>query len=245
MNTGNAWYKSWFNTEYYHKLYRYRDEHEAHNFIANLVDYLQPKDTCHVMDLGCGRGRHARKLSEYNLRVTGIDLSVNNVKFAQDFATEKLRFLQGDMSDHLGDSLYDIVFNLFTSFGYFDTRKQSVKALKNIANSLKEGGVLVLDFMNVEKLQSGLEDEEELIQEGVKFKVRRFMREDFIIKEISIQDAEEHFMFEERVQLLNKASFASMMREAGLSIRKCFGDFNLQAYDALTSERLIIIADKL
>ena len=36
------WFAQWFDTEYYHILYKHRDFDEAEKFIKNLVDFLSP-----------------------------------------------------------------------------------------------------------------------------------------------------------------------------------------------------------
>lgn len=57
------WYKDWFNSAYYHKLYFHRDEAEAQRFIQKILDYLKPLPESRMLDVACGRGRHARFLA--------------------------------------------------------------------------------------------------------------------------------------------------------------------------------------
>lgn len=242
MSNTEAWYRSWFDTEYYHLLYQYRDDHEARDFMNHLLAYLEPEPASKMLDLACGRGRHSRLLHDRGYTVTGLDLSENNIVFARRFQAENLEFVQGDMSEDLGTSRYHYIFNLFTSFGYFDSREQSQEAMNNIARALKKGGRLILDFMNVEKLRSGLVKEEEMKQGCVKFRVRRLIRDGCIIKDIRISDRDEQHDYEERVQLLDLASFEEMFRVAGLVLLDKFGGFDLQPFDAQHSERLIMIA---
>ena len=49
------WYATWFNTEFYHDLYRHRDEHEARLFIVELCKKLGVQDGERAMDMACGR----------------------------------------------------------------------------------------------------------------------------------------------------------------------------------------------
>lgn len=244
MNQKEIWYKSWFDTEYYHLLYQYRDDHEARGFMSNILHHLNPEPKSKVLDLACGRGRHARFMSERDLEVTGLDLSENNIQFASRFERDNLRFIQGDMSEDIGTADYDFIFNLFTSFGYFEKPEQSSQAMQNIAKALKPGGKLVIDFMNVEKVRLGLVKEEEMLEGCVKFRVRRFIRDGFIIKDIRVSDGDEQDRYEERVQMLDLESFESMMKSAGLELKECFGDFDLNPFSEGTSERLIMIAER-
>src|SRR4029077_12141009 len=116
----NQWYKKWFDTSFYQKLYANRNETEAALFIDNLLQELQPPPGSHMLDLGCGSGRHSKSLSNRGYDVTGIDLSASSIQQAKRWETEFLRFRLGNMLYPFGTNLYDYVFNCFTSFGYFD-----------------------------------------------------------------------------------------------------------------------------
>ena len=244
MSQGGTWYKSWFDTEYYHLLYKHRNDHEAKRFIQNLLDYLGPDDHAEVLDLACGRGRHARILGERDLKVTGLDLSKNNIGFARRFEDQNLRFLLGDMREDLGKDRYDYVFNLFTSFGYFGSLEESKQALRNIHTCLRIGGILVLDFLNVKALNRELPAEEVVQESGVEFRITRQIREGYVVKDIKVLDGSKEFHFEERVQLLSKSLFVNMFDETGFSLRASFGDFDLSTFDPNLSNRLIMIADR-
>ena len=79
------WYKDWFNSSYYHKLYFERDETEAQRFISKLVDHLQPAKSSRMLDISCGRGRHSRFLASKGFEVTGIDISFDSIAYAKQF----------------------------------------------------------------------------------------------------------------------------------------------------------------
>ena len=53
------WFKNWFNSPYYHILYKNRDIKEAELFIDNLINKLKLKKTSKLIDIACGKGRHA------------------------------------------------------------------------------------------------------------------------------------------------------------------------------------------
>ena len=78
-----AWYKDWFNSPFYHKLYFERDEKEAETFLLRLIDHLKPATGSHMLDVACGRGRHSRILAKKGFRVTGIDISFDSIAFAK------------------------------------------------------------------------------------------------------------------------------------------------------------------
>jgi SAM-dependent methyltransferase len=236
------WFESWFNTSYYHKLYAHRDDHEARYFIKKLVQQLDIDGEASLLDLACGRGRHAVFLNELGYHVTGIDLSEKSIEFAKQFEKPGLQFEVGDMRANLGENRFDFVFNLFTSFGYFEDTSDNIQALKAIAKSLKPNGRLVLDFMNVNKVKLGLVKEEIKYVEGIEFHIERILRDGMVVKRIRFEDKGQTFEYEEKVQLLALQDFEEMMEASGLEIENTYGDFNLQTFDFINSDRLILFA---
>lgn len=243
LNKMEAWFESWFNTTYYHLLYQDRDDKEARFFIKNMIDQLQPSHDARFLDLCCGRGRHAKFLSELGFDVTGLDLSASNIDFARQFATDTLHFEVGDMRLPYGESRFDYIFNLFTSFGYFDSYEDNLSALKMMKKALKPGGIFVLDFMNVNKVKLGLVKEEVRQVEGIEFHIERFIRDERVIKKITFEDNGRHYQYEEKVQLLDKEDFEELLQQAGFIIKEVYGDFDLSAYDRRDGERLILLGE--
>ena len=76
------WFKDWFNTSYYHTLYKHRDESEAHRFIDHLCAYLKVKKGSKILDLACGKGRHALHLAKKGYQTTGVDLSEESINLS-------------------------------------------------------------------------------------------------------------------------------------------------------------------
>ena len=76
MVNQRAWFKEWFDTSYYHKLYEHRNEEEAESFITLLSDHLKLSKGSLILDLPCGRGRHAIFLEQLGYQVIGADLPV-------------------------------------------------------------------------------------------------------------------------------------------------------------------------
>lgn len=249
MRNEQEWFQEWFDTPYYHLLYRHRDENEAQFFIRNLLEELKPSPRAHILDLACGRGRHALYINKLGHRVTGLDLSPQNIAHAKRARQrlpvdhrEKLRFRTGDMRQDLGREEFDFVFNLFTSFGYFDQRQHNLEALRMIEGALVPGGQLILDFMNVNKVRLGLVKEEVRQAGGIEFHLERLMREGCVIKHISFEDQGREYHYEERVQLLAQEDFEDLLAEAGLQVLQLYGDFGLSPFDPRQSERLILRA---
>lgn len=58
------WFESWFNTPYYHILYKDRDFVEAENFIDKLLAEIRLPQHSTIIDLACGHGRHSVYLNQ-------------------------------------------------------------------------------------------------------------------------------------------------------------------------------------
>ena len=240
MNTKTDWFSSWFNTPYYHTLYKHRDDTDARIFMQNITSFLKLPSQTHILDLACGKGRHAVFLNSLGYKVTGVDLSENNIIAANAFANARLDFEVHDMRDSIAKK-YDAIFNLFTSFGYFEDDAIDIQVLKNIKTGLKDNGTAVIDFLNVATVKQNLISDEIKTIDSIDFYIHRKIENGFIIKEISFEDKGEKFSYFERVKYLDIHKFTSYFKNAGLTFTHIFGDYKLAAYEENTSNRLIFI----
>jgi cyclopropane fatty-acyl-phospholipid synthase-like methyltransferase len=234
------WFESWFDTEYYHILYKERNDEEAQLLMDNLTHYLNLPEDAKILDLACGKGRHAIYLNSLGFDVTGADLSENSIKEASEFKNEKLHFKVHDMRETCNEK-YDAIFNLFTSFGYFEDDADNYKTIKAIHNSLTETGFAVIDFMNVAYVLENLVADEIKSVDGIDFHIKRYLKDGHIYKEIDFEDKGEKFHFTEKVQALRLEDFEKMMEEAGIYLLDIFGDYKLRKFFKTQSERLIMI----
>jgi SAM-dependent methyltransferase len=53
------WFSTWFDSAHYHELYAHRNDDEAARLIDGLIEHDLLTPGSHVLDLGCGTGRHA------------------------------------------------------------------------------------------------------------------------------------------------------------------------------------------
>jgi SAM-dependent methyltransferase len=235
-----TWYASWFDTPYYPILYKDRNYREAQLFMDTLTHYLNLPEKASVLDLACGAGRHAIYLNQLGFKVTGIDLSANSIAIAQRNANANLEFRVHDMRQDFGQA-YDAIFNLFTSFGYFDNDEDHLQTLVNMKKNLTEYGFGVIDFMNVNYVLNQLVADEEKTIDGICFKLKRYLKDGFICKEIDFEDQGQHFHFTEKVRAFTLADFQEMMDKAGIYLLDVFGDYKLKKFHKTESERLIMI----
>jgi len=231
----------WFDSDYYHTLYKHRDYSEARNFIDNIVEYLDLKKGSKILDLACGIGRHSIYLDEIGFKVVGTDKSPNNIKKAKASQNQSLSFLQMEMIDNTNHK-YDGIFNLFTSFGYVN-HDYNLKTIKNIERQLKDDGTVIVDFMNTLFVKNNLVIEETKVIDDLSFKIERRSDGKYIYKEIKFNDKKDYF-FQEKVMDLSLNDFENYLTRYNLKVIKTFGDYNLNEFDIENSERLIMVIKK-
>ena len=243
----HPWFKNWFNSPYYHQLYFNRDEAEAAKFIDKLINYLDPKAGSIMLDVACGKGRHAIHLAEKGFDVTGIDLSEDSIKEALLSENEKLHFFLHDMRLPFYINYFDYAFNFFTSFGYFSTQREHDNAIRTIAQSLKEKGCIVLDYLNVHYAEDHLIHKCDKEIDSVNYFITKWFDETHFYKKIIVEDDALHEPLEhvEKVAKFSLGDFTEMFAYQGLQIQEIFGDYNFGNYDVKKSPRLIMIARKM
>jgi 2-polyprenyl-3-methyl-5-hydroxy-6-metoxy-1,4-benzoquinol methylase len=241
------WFKDWFNSPYYHQLYFKRDEAEAAKFINKLIDYLNPPPGSLMLDIACGKGRHSRQLASKGFNVTGIDLSTDSIKEAKKHESENLQFFLHDMRLPFWINYFDYAFNFFTSFGYFNTRREHDNSIRTIAQSIKPNGIFVLDYLNVHYAEDHLVHKSEIQVDDINYFITKWFDETHFYKKIVVEDDEldnpiEH---QEKVAKFSLGDFTEMFAYHQLQIQEVFGDYNFNNYHIKNSPRMVMIAKKI
>lgn len=239
------WFESWFGSPYYHILYEQRDDEEAEAFADALLRHLSPVPGARMLDIACGEGRLSRSLAARGYDVMGIDLSHASISLAQRSEASNLHFFVHDMRMPFYVNYFDLAFNFFTSFGYFAKPRDHRMAARSFACALKPGGVLVVDYLNRNKVLSGLVPEETVERGGIRFDIRRHYNGTHFIKEIRFTDRQgtpQHFT--ERVAAFDLDEFLQLFSKAGLSLVTTFGDYDLRPFTLDESPRLIMVFKK-
>jgi len=242
-----TWFKDWFNSPYYHQLYFNRDDKEAAAFIDKLINYLKPKPGSRMLDVACGKGRHSIHLAGKGFDVTGIDLSDDSINEALLSQTDTLHFYKHDMRLPFWINYFDYAFNFFTSFGYFNTRREHDNAIRTIAQSLKKDGIFVMDFLNVHYAEDHLVHQSEKEIDGINFLITKWFDETHFFKKITIEDEsqQEPLTYTEKVAKFSLGDFTEMFAYQGLQIQEVFGDYDFGNYDVRKSPRMLMIAKKI
>jgi SAM-dependent methyltransferase len=226
------WFKDWFNSPYYHLLYNNRNEQEANLFIDKLCAFLNLQPNNFIWDLACGKGRHAIAINKKGYTVVGTDLANNSIAEANKNANQSLDFYVHDMRTP------------FTSIGYFSNYNDNFLVFKYITQALKPNGILVVDFFNAKKVCDGIKPNYTEQRGDITFNISKKIENNIIHKKIEFETEIKSYFFEESVSLLNKHDFENFASQSNLTLLHTFGNYNLDAFNENTSDRLILIFKK-
>jgi SAM-dependent methyltransferase len=238
------WFSEWFNSPYYHILYKNRDDKEAEFFLRNLVNHCQFNFDQTIIDLACGKGRHAIYLNSLGFDVTGVDLACKSIDEALQHANQRLHFEVQDLRALHFEHRFSVAMNLFTSFGYFKSLQENELVIRNVHQILDPEGWFVIDFFNTDYVLQQLVERESKTINTIRFDIHKWVEKGFIHKKIEVLDQGQTFEYIEKVQALQLSDFERMLTENGFQIKDTFGNYALEPYRNGASERLIIIARK-
>ena len=238
----NKDYNNWFDSSYYHILYDNRDYNEAKEFVKTILNHLKLKKNSKILDAACGKGRHSIEIEKFGYKVTGIDLSKNSIREAKKNENKNLNFLIHDISVPMNEK-YDAVFNLFTSFGYHD-KKKDLDVLNAIEINLKNNGIGIIDFFNINRVKNELVEKEIIVKKDIKFNITRKVNKNYVSKNITFEDNQTSYKYNESVNALSLKEFEEYFSKTNLEILEVFGDYNLKEFKTNVSPRLIILFQK-
>ena len=239
-NNKSEWYLDWFNSPFYHLLYKERDSSEATYFMNNLINKLQIDKNSSILDLACGRGRYSLYLSNIGHKVTGIDISKENISEAKKNESDKLNYILHDMRYPLNQK-FDLILNLFTSFGYYEKDTDNLSVIKSIKSNLETDGQAVIDFFNIDYILDNLVEKEEKNIDKTKFIINRYLENDLLVKDISILLNNKSYKFQEKVKAYRMDDFLAMFKDCNLTLKEIYGDYKLNSFNKNSSNRLIMV----
>jgi SAM-dependent methyltransferase len=149
----------WFeNDDFWRELYpymfpadRFAASHEQVEQLLKLTGITGRT----ALDLCCGPGRHAVALAQRGLEVTGVDRSQFLLERARERASEagvSVEWVMEDMRRFRRPLKFDLACNMFTSFGYFEEEEDNLRVLRNVHESLRDGGAFVMEMLGKERL---------------------------------------------------------------------------------------------
>ena len=216
--------------------------------VKNIVSLLDIKPQAHVLDLGCGVGRHSLELARQGFRVTGVDRTHRYLEQATEKATQEglnIEFIQDDMRTFCRPDTYDTVINMFTSFSYFEDPEEDRQVVANVFRSLKSGGSFLLETHGKETLaRIFLERNWEEIN-GVFVLYERKPTRNWGWMENRWIMFKDNRRIEHKVshRLYSATELATLLADCGFTQVNTYGDLSGNPYDH-TARRLVLVAKK-
>ena len=223
------------------------DQNQTERQISFLKSTLKPNSL--ILDLACGTGRHLIPLCKQGYRVVGLDVSLKLLKVAKgrwrgaQVVCADMRFLP------FKAEAFSLAVSMDTSFGYLPSEQDDLQSLIVLRETLKKGGMLILDLFN----------REHLIKEH-KAPTQPKWREYpslFLLQKRTV-DAEGSFLhdvwsthdktdgqvrfFEHTARLYELNQLQGLLENAGFSVNVIYGDYEGQSFST-DSKRLILIAN--
>lgn len=242
-----TWYKDWFNSENYIKVYSHRDETEAVKLVELITKSLLLQQGSSVLDMACGSGRHAITFAKMGFNVTAVDSSELLISEAKKNALQtrvKIDFVLSDILEFETSKRFDLIVNLFTSIGYFENDEQNFYVIKKAYDLLNQGGYFILDYFNKDYLLKNLIPTTIFSENGFRITQNRSIEGSRIIKKITIENNGSAEEFYESVRLYSYEEILVYIKKAGFAAIKQYGDYFANNYERETSSRLIIFAKK-
>lgn len=215
-----------------------------------LVNKLQLKLGAKILDLACGHGRHTVELARRGYAMTGQDLNGFFLQKAEEAATSagvKVRWVKNDIRQIPFENEFDVVINLFTAFGYFDSDADHQEVITQVAKSLRDGGTFVIDMINRDRIMrefrnnhwNKLEDGSVILTETA----FDFVRGRSCEHRTRIWSDGRREEFDIIIRMFTLPELIAMCENAGLRYEASYGDFTGESV-SLTSKRYILIARK-
>ena len=222
---------------------------EAPIVAERIISIAHLKKNSAILDAGCGPGRISVELAARGLVVTGVDIIQSELDAAADSAKDEgveAEFIQCDLRHFKSKRKFDAAVNLYTSFGYCDTVAEDFLILKNIAASIKKGGVFIIECTSREIAILYFTEGEEFERNGffVKTQFEVSGAWEGLVSKWSLTDKTGFVYNHEFTQRLYSATdFVFLLKKAGFQSADVYGDFDLNPYNQ-HARTMVVVAKK-
>ncbi len=247
----NNWYAQVFNEDYFRTIPKSAPRQTLRE-AKFIIDRLGVQSGARVLDLCCGYGRHTLELAKRGFDMVGLDLSMVMLKKAladAQASNQAIKFVHGDMRKLNFKSIFDAVYNVQTSFGYFDDYS-NFKVLQGIYRALKPGGVFLIETVNRDFLIDDLPLR--LWWKGVECMLLEEIDMDSVSGVLKVQrsfvfDGSTRAPWEQKIQirLYSSSELRALLMRAGFDVVELSGDYSLPgAFFGASSPKIILVAEK-
>lgn len=247
----NSWYTQIFNDDYLRTTPSDIDR-QTKREAKFIIDRLGMQEGARMLDLCCGYGRHTLALSHLGFDMVGFDLSMIMLRKALSDAQKSglsIKFVHGDMQKLSFKSIFDAIYNVQTSFGYFNDQK-NFKVLQGILHALKPGGRFFIETINRDFFIDQLPHR--IFWKGVDCTIFEEIDLDYYLGVLKVKRS---FVFSDsarapweqfiNIRLYTASEMRALLQRAGFEIIELSGDYSLPgAFFGAQSPRVIFVAER-
>lgn len=237
------WYVRAFATEYL-ELYAHRSPEQGAAQVAQMLAAGLLPGRGRVLDLCCGAGRHLLPMRQVGLQAVGLDLSM---QLLQAGGLAEIAVRANAIRIPFADSRFDVVTNLFSSFGYFPDDAAHHAVLAEVARVLKPGGRFIIDHMNAEVAIRELKPESVDRRPGLTLiQGRRYdAASRRIIKDVEYQpEGGKPRHWHESVRLFSPEELHGFLARAGLKVTARYAGLDAEPFDEGESARQVVLSER-
>lgn len=245
-----SWYNHFFDEDYWF-LYEDRfNEEKTREDIELLLKLTKVNTHDTILDLACGQGRHTIELAKKGFTMTGFDISESLLEKGKKKAEARglaIQWLKGDMKQLEFSNEFDLIINMYTSFGFYPTHQENVTVLEKCYEALQPQGMFLMDLWNAYFVVHNFpttnwyhtkEDILVLEERNYDAKEGRMTTKIMIKDQNKVLKTIEHTMF-----MYTPAELVRMFKKANFTDVKIFGNLDGAAY-SLKKPRVILTARK-
>jgi SAM-dependent methyltransferase len=217
--------------------------------VEGIIKLLKLTANEKIMDIPCGYGRHTIELAMRGYDIVGIDLNATHLHAALENAYKKntnAKFMKGNMLNIDFENEFDVIINMFYSFGFFDTDEENMKVLKNFKKALRPNGKFLMHTdVNIPRIITGKYKTDELrhLKSGAILKIQD--RYNSKTKRIdgawTIENNSKVIEKKYSVRVYEEMEFRNMCIEAGFSSCIAYSGWDGREYNS-DSEEIFFIA---
>lgn len=224
------------------------DKERSFNEVENILKLLNfSDDRLEVLDVPCGFGRHCEVFAKLGHSVTGVDLSNSLIEYAKNSSRASdlmINYQKQDMIVFESDLEYDLIINLFNSFGYYG-KEGDQSLLNKFYGMLKKDGKLVIDTINAQNvISNGFLDNVVLRRKENTLSISKKLLDNHKVSyriEIERESNQYHTAFS--VQYYTSDDMIQMIKEAGFKEVKLYADFEGSDFE-IYAKKMLVIATK-
>ncbi|MCX7787601.1 MAG: class I SAM-dependent methyltransferase [Spirochaetes bacterium] len=214
--------------------------------VTAIIDLLELKGTERILDACCGVGRHSLEFARRGFSVTGVDLTEDFIRAAEESATAEglsVTFVVEDIREYYPLHSYEVILNLYTSFGYFESEEEDLRFLKRMKDCLTPGGVLLIETKGKEITARDFKESEWYEEAGMYVLAHYEIEEDWTLLKnrwiLITEDSRCDYTFSQRLYSAREGK--RLLEEAGFTEVSIFGNLQKAPYDA-KAETLVFLA---